>query len=1171
MVLNNYQSVIEKLNAFIKKYYTKLLIKGGILFLVLGMLFFLVITALEYFLWMGPTARLAMLVIFVGVTLGLLYSYVCIPLFYLLKIRKGISKREASVLIGRHFTVVDDKLLNLLDLADNEQRSNLLIAAIEQRSKELKPIPFAQAVNLKEGFRYAKYGIAPILVIALVWLSGNISEFFGSYKRVVNYDVAYEPPAPFSFQLVNQNLNVLEDEVLTLEVTTTGKVRPETMSVVVDGKAYVMQDVGGTNFTYRLEPPLQSGLVYFIANGFKSRSYQINVGRVPSLQRFEMVLDYPSYLKKRKGLVKGTGNATVPEGTKIGWRVTGIHTNEVKMQVKDTVFEFKGDGNSFSFDKNIFSRFAYEISTSNESVEDYEKLGYEIKVIPDAYPVIRVQQVLDSLNPNISYYEGSVTDDIGLKDLSLVVYPRGAQEQAQRLSLGNSGGTIEQFYYTFPSGLALEPGMDYLLYFEVMDNDGLRGGKVTKSKVFNTKVLDTNQLKDKELEFQQKTIQNLDRSLDGLKEQKEVLKEINDKQKENKRLDFNEQSQVRDFLKRQQQQEQLMEKYSKQLKENLKKTGAKDEQNRLLQERLERQEIEARKNQRLLEELDKMADKIEQEDLKKALEEQAKKQSNSERNLEQLLELTKRYYVTEKAAQLGRELEKLAQMQKEAAEIGKKDSLDAKMQEALNSEFNKLSKELEELKKDNEALKKPLDLNAPKEKGEAIKQDQKEALEELNKSKGEEQSSGGKQPEESKSTAAKKQRSAAQKMKELSEGLSQSASSAGGGSEVAEDAEMLRQILDNLVKFSFNQEKLFDVLQDSGGELNEFSNTVKEQKQLRRLFEHVDDSLFALSLRRAELSEFVNEQVTEVYYNIDKSLESIAENQVFQGASYQQYVLTASNSLSDFLSKILENMQQSMQSGQGQGDGDGFQLPDIIKGQQQLGDRIKEAGKQGQKGKEGQGEAGKEGKSGKQGKGSEGQQGGDGSGGEKGKKGQGGKDGNQDGSGKQGADGDGTEQRGDGKGTGEENGGEGNGNAISEAELRELFEIYKEQQELRNRLEQQLDDILQNDKRELAKKLVKQMEVFEEELLRNGITEQTLNRVNRIQQQLLRLENAALKQGQKKERESNTNTNGFNNPITTKPELLLQKRSGVEILNRQALPLRQNFKGKVKRYFTNGD
>ncbi len=93
------------------------------------------------------------------------------------------------------------------------------------------------------------------------------------------------------------------------------------------------------------------------------------------------------------------------------------------------------------------------------------------------------------------------------------------------------------------------------------------------------------------------------------------------------------------------------------------------------------------------------------------------------------------------------------------------------------------------------------------------------------------------------------------------------------------------------------------------------------------------------------------------------------------------------------------------------------------------------------------------------------------------------------------------------------------------------------------------------------------MEDFENDLLENGFTNAGLNKVNTIQYELLKLENAALKQGNKQERESNQNNSNFSNPITTKPSLLDDYRNEIEILNRQALPLRQNFQIKVKDYF----
>ncbi|MEP0303891.1 MAG: hypothetical protein ABJD98_12245, partial [Maribacter dokdonensis] len=224
-----------------------------------------------------------------------------------------------------------------------------------------------------------------------------------------------------------------------------------------------------------------------------------------------------------------------------------------------------------------------------------------------------------------------------------------------------------------------------------------------------------------------------------------------------------------------------------------------------------------------------------------------------------------------------------------------------------------------------------------------------------------------------------------------------------------------------------------------------------------------------------------------------------------------------------------------------------------------------------------QGQSGKEGKSGEGEKGSKGEQGEGGKQGENGEQGQNGKSGENGSEGENGQNGKngnggqkGENGQGNGKGNSNGNGGQGNGQ-MSEAELKEIYEIYQSQQKIRQELEKQLENMINSGDQKLGQKLIKQMEDFENDLLENGITERTINKANTIQYELLKLENAALKQGEKSERESNRNTKDFTNPITTKPSLLENYHNEVEILNRQSLPLRQNFQTKVKEYFKAND
>ena len=1156
-----YNSIINKLNQFTKRYYTKMLIKGILLFSILGAVFFFIVLGVEYFLWLGSTGRLMLLLLFIAVELFLLYKYIATPLFYLFRLKKGISNKQASLLIGKHFSEVGDKLYNLLDLSEDKEQSELLLASIEQRSKKLNPVPFVKAVDFKENLKYAKYLIIPFLLFALIWMSGNLSSFFGSYKRVVNYDLAYEPPAPFSFKLLTNELKVLDSESYTILVTTLGDIRPDVVFITVGGKKLLMQRQEN-GFQYTFAPPLVSTDFYFSANDIKSRNYHLTALKTPSIQNFEMVLNYPNYTNRATEVLKGTGNATFPEGTNVKWRIKGQNTKTIHLITNDTVQEFSEKADTFEFSRRVYSDLSYQLATSNTNVKHYEMLDYAFEVIRDEYPKIRAKQVLDSLNPNISYYAGEASDDYRISSIRLVCYPSNDPDTKQIVPLTTPNSNFEQFYYTFPSGLDLVDGVNYSFYFEATDNDAIHKGKTSKSQVFALSILDEDQLMNKQLEYQESILDNMDRSLERMKEQKEALRDINKGQKEKSSLNFSDQNQVKDFLKKQKQQENLMQKFTKQLKENLEKGEKDDQLNQLLKERLERQELEAKKNEKLLEELQKMADKIDKEELAKRLEELGKKQQNSERNLEQLLELTKRYYVTEKAAQLSRDLEKLAERQNEEAEKKGEDKTKEE-QEKLNKEFMELSEEMEGLKEDNAGLKKPLKLDLGEDKQKHIKEDQQSASEELERKDSE--SNDSEKMNQAEQSASQKQKSAAQKMKELSEQLRQSSSAAGGDSGVTEDAEMLRQILDNLITFSFKQENLFDTLKEADENLSHFSGSVRKQQELKGLFEHVDDSLFALSLRRAELSEFVNEQITEVYYNIDKTLESMAESRLYQGVSYQKYVLNASNGLADFLAGILDNMQQSMQMGQGQSGNNerGFQLPDIIKSQEELQQKMEQMGQSGQ-GQPNQGQQEKEGQQGQGEKSGQGEQSGEG---QEGKSGQDGQQGENSQGQKEGLKGK------EGQGKGQNEGGQsGQGQEdLSEQNLQELYEIYKEQQMIRERLEDQLRDMIQKSDQQLTRRLIQQMENFENDLIENGITRRTLSRMNNIRHQLLKLENAALKQGKKEQRESETNQKEFQNPITSKPPALEEYRNEIEILNRQDLPLLQIYRNKVKQYFQKDD
>ncbi|MCF6308182.1 MAG: hypothetical protein L3J09_09520 [Flavobacteriaceae bacterium] len=1136
--MSSFSIIQQKLEQFIKKYYVSELIKGAILFFAIGLLYLLITLLIEYFLWLNPTGRTVLFWTFVLVEAALFIRFIAFPLFKIFNLQKGISDEEASKLIGNHFPEVSDKLLNVIQLNQNQRESELLLASINQKSSELEPVPFKRAVNFKKNSKYLKYAAVPVIIFLLFTALGDKDIFSSSYERVVNYGTAYEPPAPFSFVVLNENLSAIENKNYTLKIQTLGEIAPENASISFNNEVYYLKQSTLGFFEYTFVQPINAIDFQLSANKVTSKEYTLEVVKTPSLVFFEMKLDYPSYTGKKDEILESSGNAIIPEGTKVTWKIKTKNTNKVALKTRNTTYIFSQNKEQFTFKKGIFRKLDYAITTSNKNLQDYENLSFTLSVIKDEFPEITVESKQDSTSSQKIYFFGRVSDDYGLTKLQLVYYPTGEDAQKKTVSLALNKSNFDQFVYAFPGNLPLTEGVSYDYYFEIFDNDALHNYKSSKSAFYSFRKLTKDEIENEQLQNQENTIEGLDKSLEKMKEQDKLLEELSKTQKEKKDLNWNDKKKLEEFLKRQKQQEEMMKNFSKELKENLEnfqpENKEEDPFKEQLKDRLQENEEQLKENEKLLEELEKLQDKIQKEELTEKLEKLSKQNKNQEKNLEQLVELTKRYYVTKKAEKLAEELSKLAEEQEKLADSPEKENTKEE-QDKLNEKFDEYQKEMDQLQEDNKELKKPMDIPQDKKGEEEVQEEQEKASEELGDQK--------------KQDAKKSQKKAAKKMKQMSQQIKMQMQS-GQMESLDEDLEMLRQILDNLVVFSFTQEDLmeeFSVI-DYGNPL--FGKKLVLQNELKLNFEHIDDSLFALSLRQPMLGGKINSSLTNVTFNLEKSLERFADNKITKGVSSQQYTITGANELAILLSDILGNMQDQMSMsssgkgkgkgkgmGKGEGEGEGFQLPDIIKKQESLNKKMEEGmGKEGDKGKDG--EDGKEGK-GKQGEG-QGEGEGDGSGdgsGEGGKNGKNGKDGTQKGE-------------------------EGYGN--SEEMNGELFEIYKQQQMLRNQLE---DRLRQLGNKGNAGKLLRQMEEIEQQLLDRGFNQETLQKMQNLKHELLKLDKATFEQGQEMKRESKTSQDNFKNDTQLNPDEIKKYFNTTEILNREALPLQPTYKQKVQEYF----
>lgn len=1156
--MNNFEIIQSKLEQFIKKYYTNELIRGVILFIAIGLLYFFATLFIEYILWLSITARTLLFWLFVVVEVALFGRFIAFPLLKLFNLQKGISTKEASKLIGNHFPEVNDKLLNVLQLHDAKSNSELLLASINQKSEELTPVPFKLAINFKDNVKYLKYAAVPLLIILMSLAFGKLNWFKDSYTRVVNYQTAYAPPAPFKFYVVNNDLNTVENEDFRLFVNVTGEVIPENAQINFNNETYFLQQRDKGVFEFVFEHPQKDITFKLSANNVNSKSYTLKVDEVPTLLNFQMELDYPGYTHRKDEILQSTGNAIVPQGTKVTWKLNTKSTDNVHLYSKDTI-AFKATGkDNFSASKRVYANLDYNVSTSNKNISNYENLAFNISVVRDEYPELKLESKIDSLDQQSLYFLGQVSDDYGVSKLQLVYYPSDRETEKQIHNIPISKSNFDEFISAFPNTLKIEEGVSYNLYFQVFDNDQVNKSKNTKSPVFSYRKRTANEEEQKQLQEQNETIKELNKSLEKFEKQQEQLKELSQNQKEKKELNFNDKKKLKNFLQRQEQQEELMKQFNKKLKENLedfqKENKKEDTFKEELKERLKQNEEQLKKDEKLLEELQKIQEKLSKEELSEKLDKLAKQTKNQKRSLEQLVELTKRYYVSKKMEKIADEIEKLAEEQNKLANKENEEENTKEKQDAINKKFEDLEKELDEIEKENKELKQPMDVPRDKNNEDNIKQEQQQASENLKEKK---ESSDSNMKSQKQEQAKKNQKNAAKKMQQMSVKMKQQMQQSSE-EQLDEDIEALRQILDNLVVFSFDEEAVMNSFQSIEVNHNEYASYLRQQNDLRSHFEHVDDSLFALSLRQPKLSERVNKDISDVYYNIDKALSQLSENNIYQGTSAQQYAVTSANNLADFLSDALDNLQQQQMAmpspGQGQGK-EGESLPDIIMSQEQLNEMMKKGTKACKSGKPGKGKEGeKEGKGQKAGeKGKEGKKGGE----------KNGKDGKKGEKGSKGENGEGGDSKGEGKGG--KDGKEGQ-DGFSEDLNGELYKIYQEQQQIREALERRLEKEGKGQSGN-AKRLLKDMEEVEMDLINKGFTNETLSKMMNLKHQLLKLENATFQQGQDQKRESETNKKNFSNTVNNQIPKAKEYFNTTEILNRQALPLRQVYKKKVQEYF----
>lgn len=985
-----YDWLIQKLDAFIRRYYLNQIIRGfGVM--VTGLLAYILVVSLgEYFLFLPVWVRISLWVLF-GVSLAAaLFGWIIRPILRMARLdRRGMSYDEAARIIGRHFPEINDRLLNLLQLRSqqpmDQESGALLEAAIEQNARKVLVFPLHRAVDFSVHRRILPYLLPLVFIFAAVLiLSPRI--FIDASQRLMAPATVFEKPAPFRFILEPTPLRAIRGEDFRLKVLTEGKLRPKDMILDIRGEQIAMR-AEGEAFVYTFRQIRESLDFRLLGAGYYSGLHRLEVISRPAFADWQLKLDFPAHTKMPSETHQARTDLQVPEGTRLSLQFTVHHSDQVGWEgPQGALVPLEKKNGLYRWKTVLRDDTLYRLVLGNREHGLQESYPIEVRVIPDQYPQLEAREYRDSLSGKQILVEGTAGDDYGLTRGQFVyeIYGQGekpVRRETQALPIHQ--GLVSRFHhYLDLDALDLEKGQKVNFYVEVWDNDGVRGPKSTRSSVMSYHMLDAAQLDSAIQENSQRAGASISEGARQNKQMKESLDALSSELLQSPRMDWEQEQSLQTLAKLQEEMRASLEKTRRHLEEQIQQTRQRefseslDEKQQQVKKQLD--EMIDKELAEQMERLKELMKQVNREQAFQAMEEMKQENRLFEMNMERIQELLAQLEQQIRLEDLSREFSQMAQKQdslRESSSPRTEDlARDQKEQEALRDALEKaLNEELDQARQAAEAQQRSLEERALKE----AQQQGEETVKEMNKAsekldKGDQE---GASPAQSK--ASENLRKMAASMQSMAQGMNVQ--------QIQIDIQATRMILSNLIRVSFDQEDLMDAVRRTPTSSPRYLENLKKQHQLRQQSRMIRDSLFALSKRVAQLAPTVNKETTELEYALSSAVSVLEERNLGEGMKHQQYAMMHTNNLALMLHDLLSNLLQMQAQAQAQPGAEGLctkpggkqpkpgageQLADIITDQEDLGDAMEQmqrARRPGSTGKSGESESPSSAEDGKQG------------------------------------------------------------------------------------------------------------------------------------------------------------------------------------------------------------
>lgn len=844
---------------------------------------------------------------------------------------------QISKIIGKKDAQVQDSLIDFLQIYQDESsqtHSAFKYVSLNQLYKKFQNANFQNIIN----FRILHEPAKRLLIIGTVFFLLFIlfpQSMNKAALKVLYPTQEFETAPPTVLNNKTGDSIVLKNEEIILEGAYEG-IRPHKLWLLVEsGNASEDSTVkeklevplsSGKDFSYKINHVQNSFSYWFEANigitPFNDKPISSARGKVtvkdrPYIRNLQAKLHYPKYTGLSDYLLPpNDGEISALTGTSVNIEI------EANKALADAKIMFS-DSNSMPLkvvENRAYGKFivkaddGYQITIlDHDSISNYQPVQYSIFALQDESPFVEIAepgQDLDLEDELEMPLLINLRDDYGFTKLWLKgrVIRAGSTQDTNAFDIKlpyqtlEKGKAISEYKWDLHSFYLIPE--DYIEYFaEVFDNDIISGPKSARSETF---ILRLPSIMEVIENSGQELSEQLEKTDDVTKESRELRKKLEEISREMKReneLTWERKKELKEQVENQKETLKKLEDVQKDLEEIVNEL---DSQNMLSPETLEKyfelqkmfQDLASPEMMEAMNKLQEALEKADMEQVKKSLEEFRFSMEEFEKSVERTYELFKQVQLEQKMDELTRLAEKITEEQKQINknledenankdQLGKKESnlgretdfLKEKMENTRQEFEDQLSDQLKDLQKAGEFMEQ-----------QQISQQMQQMQQQLSKGDMQQGKQSGKD---------------IQQQMEMLQSMLQQAQQSMAQMQKKEITEAMQKVTQDMLQASYQQENLYDQSSHADIASSQINQIAKKQSQLQEDATGIIKQLIDISKKTFFLSPQMNQMMSSLMQNMDKSLGNLENRNLNNAAKAQQ------DAMGD-LNRAILSMQSSM-------------------------------------------------------------------------------------------------------------------------------------------------------------------------------------------------------------------------------------------------------------------